>query len=174
MRRLHAKSPPLARSPRSGLPRPGSWPVQLAPHTGEHPQELPHGLLPSLMEDELSRALPGRSSALLLAIAERHLQAHCLTPPRRAPVAHTRSQPSTEAPRALHHSSRPHDRRQFEPRRAFRPAPPPSIGSTSFDPSNHRKRTLGEQGPFPYPFPAKPGLLVDGSKPCTSSPQAYG
>jgi hypothetical protein len=114
------------------------------------------------MADELSRATPGRSSAPPLTIAERHRQARCLAPPRWAPVAHTRSQPSTEAPRALHHSSRPHGRRQFEPRRAFCPASPPAIAGTSTDLRTASNGILGEPTPFTRPFLAKPGLPLAG------------
>jgi hypothetical protein len=41
-------------------------------------------------------------------------------------------------------------------------APPSTAVGTSSDPSNHRNRTLGEQGSLPHPFPAKNSLPLAG------------
>jgi hypothetical protein len=47
-------------------------------------------------------------------------------------------------------------------------SPPPAPAGYVSGPSNPQNGALGEQGPFPHPFPAKHGLLLAGFRPSSS------
>jgi hypothetical protein len=156
--------------PRVERPRPGSWPVQLAPQAGNYPHKLPHDLFPSSIAEASEQSTVWPSRPLRCPHGSLHRRAPSSRPHHRASSApeppHGSTSPS-RPPARLHYE---HARRSWSSCGLRSTEPPRTTSGSSYKLSMHQNRTLGEQGPLPRPFSAKSDLLLAGIRP--SSPLA--